>query len=122
MSIEFNEITAFFSSGLGILVQIVLFIGGLIPLLKYLDQRFDSQIDERVKKKIDPHITNLCKELSQIATKLHDVEVETGTAIRYINKAITHLQSMNEDRELRDYRLKTRDYPDEDETRETKRF
>lgn len=103
MSIDYNEFSAFLTSGLGIIIQIVLFLGGVITLLKYLDQRFDDRIKDEVNKNIDPRIAQLCKDLGEIATKLHGVEVETGTAIEYINRAIMHLQTGQDDREIRDY-------------------
>jgi hypothetical protein len=109
MPIDFNDITAFLSSGFGIALQVALFGSAVVPILRYLNERFDKSVDDHIKKKLDPYITDLCKQLGTISTKLHDVDVETRIAIKYINRAIMHLQYGHDEAEIKDYRLLDKD-------------
>lgn len=94
MDIITDGIATFFQSGIGIALQILAFIGALIPGLKYLSNRFDMKIDKNIDKRINPIISNLCEQLQTLGTGLSTFKASTDTALVYINEAIRNLQNL----------------------------
>lgn len=104
-----DEAIIFFQNSIA---QIVLIVGGLIASLKYLDHKQTDKIKDETTKQLSPFIASFreqmqemkaCLELQTQASKSEIARNELS--IKYLEKAIMHLQTMEDSREMRDYRI-----------------
>jgi hypothetical protein len=104
-----DEAIIFFQNSIA---QIVLIVGGLVASLKYLDYKQTNKIREEIEDQLSPFVANFreqmqemksCLELQTQASKSEIARNELS--IKYLEKAIMHLQTMEDSREMRDYRI-----------------
>ena len=90
----YNDAQIFFTSYLGILIQVAVFIGALIPGLKFLNKKLDERINDNIDKKIDPIVEGVCKQLNEVKTAMETHMAATNEAIKHINRATEFLQDL----------------------------
>lgn len=104
-----DEAIIFFQNSIA---QIMLIVGGLLTSLKYLDHKQSGKIKEETTRQLSPFIATFreqmqemksCLELQTQASKSEIARNELS--IKYMEKAIMHLQALEDSRKIRDYRI-----------------
>lgn len=84
----------FFESTIGILLSTVLFIGALIPGVKFLSKKFDERTDSRIDAKLQPIVKAICTQIAEVTEAMKVHQVATNTAIKHMNDATEFLQDL----------------------------
>lgn len=98
-----NDLLTFFQTQL---IWIIALVGSLVSALKYLDHKQNNKIEDEVKEQVGPFIADLCKQLSTLKHEFELQRQKTDLTIKSIDNAINHFQLMEENREMKDYRLR----------------
>jgi hypothetical protein len=98
-----TDVSVFLSSGIGIALQILALVAAIIPGFKWLSQKLDTRIDDNIDAKLEPFVSDICKQLSEVSNGMKNYQASTDTAIEYLDKAIANLQGIERDANIRRY-------------------
>lgn len=105
--------TLFFTSYIGIAIQILAFVGMVIPGIKFLNKKLEDKINKNVDEKVRPVVATLCKQLEDVKDAMNEFhndttksqekfQEKTNTAIKYIDIAIMGMRTKKDDDEIED--------------------
>ena len=95
---------AFLTSGIGILLQVTLLTAAIIPGVKFLSKRAEDNLNIHIKQRLDPAIANLCKQVDTLENKIDVFVGKTDTAIKYLDRALMAMRTLEDDKEVRTYK------------------